>query len=557
MFLVATALAAVGVVGVAGTASAAIGTDDYPSYLKTAAPDSLTDPWGFYNRECVSFVADRLNNDNNMAFSNNMSVNGVAGHYGYAYQWKDNAIKLYGASVFNGTPAAGSVAWWGVSSYASLGHVAYVDSVNGDGSINIEQYNAWPDEYAYSAVTIHPGDYNWPSGFLHLKDLTSGGGTTVTDSDKDGVPNSTDRCPNFAGAPSNRGCRFDGYTVSGNFVGNDGYTDSLTFYDYTGGNLGAFVSQGSANGLSQPQLLWTTGSGQWTWGASSFYAGNFAGNDNYTDVIGLYDYGNGQLGAFLFQGNGSGVGPAQHLWTTSANTWARGRARYVIGNFAGNDGKDDILAFYSYGDDSTGVFVLAGNGSGVGQPTHEWSTGANQWNAQNAEYMAGDFAGNDGYTDVVAFYQYAGNSLGAFLYQGSANGLGQAQLLWTTPQQTWNVAAGRYFVGDFAGGDNIPDVLALYNLGGGNTGSYVFQGNGSGVDQVQSLWTTGANQWSMPNTKAVAGMFGGSHTSVFAWYNYGSTTGGALFPTASPTDGVALPTIKWTTAAGQWSWPAM
>jgi len=550
MFLVATALAAVGVVGVAGTAQAydiTCGAYGQTPSFNCVSYTGYTGqrPWGYpvdaNGHNCTNYTSYRL------------WQNGVAnpGNLGNAPDWDDNASG-YGIPVDN-NPTMGSIAVWEVSAYAPAGHVAYVEAVTGS-YIDISEDN-------YGGTTMlkrfYVGQANWPSHFIHFNGAVTGGGTTVTDADKDGVSDSTDRCPNFAGAPSNRGCRFDGYTVSGNFVGNDGYTDSLTFYDYTGGNLGAFVSQGSANGLGQPQLLWTTGSGQWTWGASSFYAGNFAGNDNYTDVIGLYDYGNGQLGAFLFQGNGSGVGPAQHLWTTSANTWARGRARYVVGNFAGNDGKDDILAFYGYGDDSTGVFVLAGNGSGVGQPTHEWSTGANQWNAQNAEYMAGDFAGNDGYTDVVAFYQYASNSLGAFLYQGSASGLGQAQLLWTTPQQSWNVAAGRYFVGDFAGGDGVPDVLALYNLGGGNTGSYVFQGNGSGVSQVQSLWTTGANQWSMPNTKAVAGNFSGSHTSLFAWYNYGSTTGGALFPAASSGNGVALPTIKWTTTAGQWSWPAM
>src|SRR5690349_5750841 len=71
-------------------ASATVGIDDYPSNLKTATQDSVVDPWGFYNRECVSFVAWRLNNDDGLAFSNNMG----GGHFGNAYQWKDNAVAL-------------------------------------------------------------------------------------------------------------------------------------------------------------------------------------------------------------------------------------------------------------------------------------------------------------------------------------------------------------------------------------------------------------------------------------------------------------------------------
>jgi hypothetical protein len=50
-------------------ASATIGTNDYP--YKNDSP-SQTNPWGFYKRECVSFVAWRMNNDNGVAFTNYM-----------------------------------------------------------------------------------------------------------------------------------------------------------------------------------------------------------------------------------------------------------------------------------------------------------------------------------------------------------------------------------------------------------------------------------------------------------------------------------------------------
>ena len=173
LLLVSLLLSLLGVVSSSGTAYATIGTDDYPSNLKTAAQDSVVDPWGFYNRECVSFVAWRLNNDNGMSFSNNMN----GGHFGYAYQWKQNAINLFGASVFSGTPAPGAVAWWGQSSYTPMGHVAYVDSVNSDGSINIEQYNAYPYPGAYSTQTLKTTDTHFPDGFLHFKDLPGGGGS--------------------------------------------------------------------------------------------------------------------------------------------------------------------------------------------------------------------------------------------------------------------------------------------------------------------------------------------------------------------------------------------
>ncbi|MGH3957562.1 MAG: hypothetical protein ACRDTL_00980, partial [Mycobacterium sp.] len=53
----------------APTASAAVLGNDYPANLATAAKDALIDPWRFFNRECTSFVAWRLNNANGVGFN--------------------------------------------------------------------------------------------------------------------------------------------------------------------------------------------------------------------------------------------------------------------------------------------------------------------------------------------------------------------------------------------------------------------------------------------------------------------------------------------------------
>src|SRR6476661_6733168 len=66
------------------TSQATEGSDDYPARLKAAAQDALADPWMFYNRECTSFVAWRLNHDAGVDFSN--YYGGV--HWGDASNWK-------------------------------------------------------------------------------------------------------------------------------------------------------------------------------------------------------------------------------------------------------------------------------------------------------------------------------------------------------------------------------------------------------------------------------------------------------------------------------------
>lgn len=148
-----------------GPVSATPLVNDYPAYLRAQPRDALVDPWYFYSRECTSFVAWRLNNDNGLPFKNNWG--GV--HWGNAYQW-GAAARALGFPV-NNTPSVGSVAWWNSgSASSSFGHVAWVAKVYPDRSILIEEYN-YVSAGNYSQRHLYPGTYSWPSAFLHVGDL--------------------------------------------------------------------------------------------------------------------------------------------------------------------------------------------------------------------------------------------------------------------------------------------------------------------------------------------------------------------------------------------------
>ncbi|MDB4875473.1 MAG: hypothetical protein JWM41_1919 [Gemmatimonadetes bacterium] len=123
--------------------------DDYP--FPTQSP-ALSDPYtvvagqGFFYRECTSFVAWRLNRDAGTKnapyfFTNHMG----GGHWGDASTWIANAQSLH--YTVNKSPAVGSVAWF------SYGHVAYVERVNGDGTVDVSEYNYHKDTnpHTYSA----------------------------------------------------------------------------------------------------------------------------------------------------------------------------------------------------------------------------------------------------------------------------------------------------------------------------------------------------------------------------------------------------------------------
>lgn len=100
----------------------------YPSNLANAPIDSLVDPWGMYNRECVSYTAWKVYQKNGYM--------PYWGGRGNAKQWPANADA---AGIPRGsTPKVGSV---GVIYAGQWGHVVWVESINSNGTINISQYN--------------------------------------------------------------------------------------------------------------------------------------------------------------------------------------------------------------------------------------------------------------------------------------------------------------------------------------------------------------------------------------------------------------------------------
>lgn len=111
---------------------------------------SCVDPWGVYYRECVSYVAWKLS-------SQGYGVKHFGGR-GNAGDWP-STTRGY-TSQTTGVPHAGDAAVIPYSGNFPYGHVMYVESVNGDGSISISEYNfAGPG--IYSKRVIPAGQYNY------------------------------------------------------------------------------------------------------------------------------------------------------------------------------------------------------------------------------------------------------------------------------------------------------------------------------------------------------------------------------------------------------------
>lgn len=123
--------------------------DDYPWYSQLSNNEGGgLSPLNYYYRECVDFVAWRLNRDagsTEAPFKWDWSYLTPGG--GSAPAWKRN-WEIHGWET-GSEPRVGAVAWFGF-------HVGYVSAVNDDGTVLIEEYN-FQSDHLYGQRTI-PAD---------------------------------------------------------------------------------------------------------------------------------------------------------------------------------------------------------------------------------------------------------------------------------------------------------------------------------------------------------------------------------------------------------------
>ncbi len=122
------------------------------AYPWAADQTNGNDPYGMTKRQCVSYAAWYLNSHGTPFGYKTRGPKGVA-TFGNATTW-DAAARVAGFTVST-RPVAGSIAqwhsyesstWtypggWSSMSAGSAGHVAIVTAVNGDGTVNLAQFN--------------------------------------------------------------------------------------------------------------------------------------------------------------------------------------------------------------------------------------------------------------------------------------------------------------------------------------------------------------------------------------------------------------------------------
>lgn len=115
------------------------------------------DPWLFYKRQCVSYTAWKFLDVYGQVFYNTRPGQGSA--------WNWPALARDQGYQTSSSPRAVSIVSWPANNALRMpvGHTAWVESINSDGTINISEYN-WVTERGYSErQNVDPYRYGNPT----------------------------------------------------------------------------------------------------------------------------------------------------------------------------------------------------------------------------------------------------------------------------------------------------------------------------------------------------------------------------------------------------------
>lgn len=211
------------------------------------------------------------------------------------------------------------------------------------------------------------------------------------------------------------------------------------------------------------------------------------------------------------------------LWTQTRNNYdpARIKDRVTYGDYDGN-GKDEVIAFYDYGNANTGIHRLYEDGGKYSYATI-WESGANNFSADSItnKVVSGDFNG-DGKDEVLTLYDYKNRT--SKMFQFSLNGDGKI----TSYKTVWNTTdfvadmVNAMVAGDF-NGDGKDEVLIFYDYGSNVNVVFELTMGSDGTFTSKNVFKSTSFAGSQIEGKTVAGDFNGDgKDEVAMFYDYGS-----------------------------------
>ena len=310
-------------------------------------------------------------------------------------------------------------------------------------------------------------------------------------------------------------------TVSGDFNG-DGKDDVAQFTMNTTNTAQIDVMYSDGSKFTRKNNVWNSGTG---WNVSMFthrmVVGDFNG-DKKDDIAAFYDYGKGECRVFVWESTSNGFKLQWNYWHMFSGYYpTRINDRVVAGDFNG-DGKDDICAFYDYGKGECRGFVWESTGSNFNMNWNYWYMPSGfDASRLNTRIVTGDYNG-DKKDDICAFYDYGNVECRAFVWESGNKKLNLKWNYWYMSSGfTASRLNGRVTAGDY-NGDGKDDICAFYDYGKGELRAFVWQSTGSTLKLNWNWWYMKSGFYSDNLTgRVVTGDFNGDKKDdVGAYYCY-------------------------------------
>ncbi|MFD8500943.1 trypsin-like serine protease [Amycolatopsis sp. NPDC059657] len=287
--------------------------------------------------------------------------------------------------------------------------------------------------------------------------------------------------------------------VSGDFNG-DGRSDAAAFYNYNDGLTRLWVFYATATGFESPVVKWDSGFGNTAAQNAKWVAGDFDG-DGKTDIGGFYDLGNAQTKLYVWTATATGFAAPAERFDSKPGNWESYRATWISGDFNG-DGRTDLAANYNYGGGVVRIFVAYSTESGTVNPVEKWYSGPNNYAAENARWVAGDYNG-DGRADIAGLYDLGNANTKMFTWYGTATGFLDPAATWETGNGNWELGRSRWVSGDY-NGDGRTDLGAFYNYGNGWVRIFVSYATPTGVNLPTDQWDSGPNNYQAESAQLIS-----------------------------------------------------
>ncbi|MFM7021852.1 MAG: thiol protease/hemagglutinin PrtT [Flavobacteriales bacterium] len=280
--------------------------------------------------------------------------------------------------------------------------------------------------------------------------------------------------------------RITDHVVTGDFDRDGKEDDVAAFYEYGGYNTNIHVWKSSGSTFTyQGDKGWWNSTGYDASKIVAVLVGDFNRDGFKDDIAAFYDYGNYKTTIHVWTSTGSSFNaPTTAGWYTNTTYSApQIKGRVVCGDFDRDGFKDDIAAFYDYGPYSTNIHVWQSTGSSfVGPTTNGWysTTTYAPTNITN-RVVSGDFD-RDGYEDdIAAFYNYGAYSTNIHVWQSTGSSfVGPTTNGWySTTTYAPSQITNRVVSGDFDRDGYKDDITAFYDYGSNKTTAHVWQSTGS------------------------------------------------------------------------------